>query len=68
MPRPAVAAAPAARARAWDSNVIPSTGGGRMDVDLEDFSLYRPGDNIVIPLLSPTDHLTGPCWRGKFAV
>lgn len=62
-PRPAVAAAPAVRAAARDSNVISSTGGGREDVNLGDFSLYRPGDKITIPLLSPNDHLTGPCWR-----
>jgi hypothetical protein len=35
-------------------------------VDLTDFSLYRPGEKIVIPLTTPDEHLTGPCWRGMY--
>ena len=31
-------------------------------VDVMD-SLYEPGTKMVIPLLEPNCHLTGPCWR-----
>ena len=33
-------------------------------IDLKDFSIYHPGEKIVIPLTTPNEHLTGPCWRG----
>jgi hypothetical protein len=32
---------------------------------LTDFSIYRPGEKIVIALSTPNEHLTGPCWRGE---
>lgn len=39
--------------------------GGVQDINLGEFSIYRPGEKIVIPLAAPNEHLTGPCWRGE---
>ena len=66
-PRPVVPTAATARsnvARANNDHIVRSTGGGREDVNLSDFGIYCPGRKILIPLAPPSEHLTGPCWRG----
>lgn len=42
--------------------------GGVQDINLGDFSIYRPGEKIVISLAAPSEHLTGPCWRGECVI
>jgi hypothetical protein len=67
-PRPRVAAAAAAGNVPSTDHIVRSTGRGRSDVNLSDFGIYRPGEKITIPLTSPAEHLTGPCWRGTYVM
>lgn len=43
-------------------------GGGGTVTNLADASIFVPGAKIVIPLAEPNQHLTGPCYRGEFAL
>ena len=71
-PNPSTAAPSAvAASRSASSHATKKKKGNKADVgeniisiDLKDFNIYIPGEKLVIPLTTPNEHLTGPCWRG----
>lgn len=68
-PRPATVAAAAAQPR-WPVPIPVARGRTRDQngVDLTDFSIYRSGELITIPMATPNEHMTGPCWRGTLSL